>query len=817
MRRGYQDGLAGIGRKALLATMLTTAAFAADTFAGAAPAFAQVQTYSIPAGPLAAALAAFGRQSGTQISYDASIARGKTSPGLSGSASREEAIARLLSGTGLNHSFTDPSSILVTAPAADLGGVPADGSTVLERITVGGGETAWGPVDGFVATRSASGTKTDTPLVETPQSISVVTRDQIEKQGAQRLEDALTYTPGVSVGSYGFNPEQDYVFMRGFQVPFFLDGTRQYRDYIVGAQLGVEPYGLERIETVRGPASVLYGQIAPGGIVNQVAKRPTPEPLREVQLTLGDPRRLQAAFDFSGPVGEDDVLRYRLTGLARSADGQMDFQGDDRLFIAPALTWSPDADTTLTVFGQLQHDKDALRPVPLPAFGTLFDSVHGRIPRDRFLGEPGFDDFDRKQYSTGYEFEHRFNDTWSVRQNLRYTHVDQTEDYTLTAFDYGSFALDGRTVDRTGWHDVNEIGTLGIDNQLIGEFDTGDLAHKLILGLDYSRSRSDWRFASATLDPIDAFDPVYDSPIGPLVPTISELKTATQLGVYAQDQIAWDNWRLTLGGRYDWAKGTTTDRFAAVSTTQKDEAFTGRVGLGYLFDNGLAPYVSYSTSFEPEIGLDGNGDPFKPTTAQQYEVGIKYQPVGGESFVALSVFDLTRQNIRTRDLNPPPTNPWAETQTGEARVRGFEAEAKVSLTDRFDLVGAYTYLDSEITRSNNPDLGKPLFLTPRHQVALWANYTVEDGAAAGLGAGVGMRYRGKVWGSSHEIEVPAYTLFDASLTYDFGKANPELAGLDLTVSARNIFDKKYLSTCSFWEGCFYGEGRNVTATLKYRW
>lgn len=817
MTRGSMKRLAGVGRRTMLAAMLTTTAISVGTFTPT-NALAQVHTYAIPAGPLAGALAAFGRQSGTQIAYEASIARGKISPGLTGSIGREEAIARLLSGTGLSYSFTDPSSVLITAASADIGGLPADGSTSLERITVDNeGESAWGPVEGFVATRSASGTKTDTALVETPQSISVVTHDQIEKQGAKRLEDALTYTPGVSVGSYGFNPEQDYVFMRGFQVPFFLDGTRQYRDYIVGAQLGVEPYGLERIETVRGPASVLYGQIAPGGIVNQVVKRPTAEPFHEVQMTFGDPQRLQAAFDFGGPIDNDGTLLYRLTGLGRNADGQMDFQGDDRLFIAPALTWSPDAETTLTVFGQFQRDKDALRPVPLPAFGTIFQSIHGKIPRDRFLGEPGFDSFERTQYSLGYEFEHHFNDGWSIRQNLRYSNVDQTENTSLMAFDYGSFAVDGRTADRTGWNDINEIGTFGVDNQLVGEFDTGNLAHKLILGLDYSRSRSDWRFASATLSPIDVFNPVYGGPIGPLVPAISELKTATQIGLYAQDQIAWENWRLTFGGRYDWAEGVTTDRLWATSTTQKDEAFTGRVGLGYLFDNGVAPYISYSTSFDPEFGLDGTGTPFKPTTAQQYEVGIKYQPVGGNSFFTLSVFDLTRQNIRTRDLNPPPTNPWAETQTGEARVRGLEAEARISITDRFDFVGAYTYLDSEITKSNNPDLGMPLFLTPKHQFSLWANYTIEDGPAAGLGAGVGVRYRGSVWGASHEIEVPSHTLFDASLTYDFGKKNPDLAGLNLTVSARNLFDREYISTCSFWEGCFYGEGRNVTATLKYRW
>lgn len=807
------NGLAGIGGKALLAGLLTTAAFAAAV-PGGGSAFAQERTYSIPAGPLTGALAAFGSQSGTQISYEASIARGKTSPGLKGPATREQAIARLLAGTGLAHSFTDSASVLITTPQANGAAPAADGSTVLNTITVEGRqESAWGPVDGFVATRSATATKTDTPLLETPQSVSVVTRDQIDIQGARRLEDALTYTPGVSVGSYGVNPEQDYVFMRGFQVPFFLDGTRQYRDYIVGAQLGVEPYGLERIETLRGPSSVLYGQIAPGGIVNQVAKRPTETPLREVQLTAGHPGRLEGAFDVGGPVSGEDGVFYRLTGLGRIADGQMDFQGDDRFYIAPALTWAPDAGTKLTVFGQFQRDADALRPVPLPAYGTLYPSAFGKLPRDRFLGEPDFDAFDRTQYSLGYEFEHHFTDTWSFRQNLRYTHVDQTEDFSLLMFDYA----DSRTAYRQGWHDVNAIGMLGIDNQLIGEFDTGALSHKAIFGLDYSRARSDWKFASATLDPIDIFDPVYGSPIGPLVPGISELKTANQIGLYAQDQIAWNDWRLTFGGRYDWAEGTTEDRLGGTRSTQKDDAFTGRVGLTYLFDSGIAPYVSYSTSFDPEIGLDSEGNPFKPSTAEQYEVGIKYQPVGGDSFFALSAFDLTRQNIRTRDTSPPPSNPWGEVQTGEARVRGIEAEAKVSLNDNFDLVGAYTYLDSEITKSNNGDAGKPLFLTPRHQFALWANYTIEDGAAAGLGAGLGVRYRGKVWGSGHEIEVPSYTLFDASLTYDFGKKNPDLAGLDLTVSARNLFDRKYISTCSLWEGCFYGEGRTVTATLKYKW
>ncbi|MGV6873099.1 TonB-dependent siderophore receptor [Pseudochelatococcus sp. B33] len=799
------------------AALLATAAIAAGAVVTGRVASAQsaAQTsFNVPSGPLSRALTTFGRQAGLQVTYLAATTAGKTSPGISGPATAEQALARILQGTGLVYAFTNATTVAISQPRADAGSVAPDGSLALDTITVEGqGESAWGPVDGFVARRSATATKTDTPIVETPQSISVVTRAQVEAQGARRLEEALTYTPGVNVGSYGSNPEQDYVFLRGFQSPFLIDGTRQYRDYIVGAQFGVEPYGYERIEVLRGPSSVLYGQISPGGAVNLVSKRPTSEPRREVQMTGGYPGRAQAAFDLSGPIDASGQFLYRLTGLGRFAEGQMDFQDDDRLFIAPAFTWQPQEGTRLTFFGHYQRDRGALRPVPLPPYGTLFPNVNGKVPRARFLGEPDFDAFERDQVSVGYEFEHRFNEVWSFRQNLRYTYVDQLENFTLVDFN-GSFLDDGRTVDRVGWHDVNRIGTLGIDNQVLAEFDTGPVSHKALFGLDYSRSRSDWKFASATMDPIDAFLPRYGLPLGPLVPGISELKTATQVGLYAQDQIALDRWRLTLGGRQDWAEGTTRDRLYGGSTTQKDDKFTGRVGLTYLFDSGFAPYASYSTSFEPEIGLDSQGNPFKPTTAQQYEVGIKYQPPGANSFIAVSAFDLKRQNILTRD---PDAVVYAQIQTGEARVRGIEFEAKANLASGFDIIGAYTYLDSEITKSNNGDEGKPLFLTPRHQLALWGSYSLQGGPLAGLGLGVGVRYRGKMWGSSHEIEVPSYTVVDASVFWDFGKLNKEFEGLNLVISARNLLDKDYISTCSHWEGCFYGEGRTVLATLKYQW
>jgi iron complex outermembrane receptor protein len=773
--------------------------------------------YSIPSGTLERVLNHFASVADVELSTDASLLQGKQSGGLSGRFTVSGGFAELLRGHGLRAIRQANGSYILSKVAERT---TAASEVVLPEVMVRNAawrETATGPVYGYVAKRNITGMKTDTPIIETPQSISVVTNAQIEVQGTRRLEETLTYTPGVSVGSYGSNPEQDYVFLRGFNSPILIDGIRQYRDYIVGAQGGVEPYAYERIEVMRGPSSVLYGQMPPGGAVNLVSKRPSSDALREVQVTVGHPRYNQMAFDLGGPIDAEGQFLYRIVGLGRAADGQMDFQDDDRVFIAPVLTWQPTRDTRLNLFAQYQRDRDALRPLPLPPSGTLHPSAHGKIPRDRFLGEPAFDAFERKQFSTGYEFEHRINETWSVKQNLRYSHIDQLENTSLLTFDYGSFPLDGRTVDRTGWHDVNKISTLGIDNQLLAEFTTGLFTHKALLGLDYSRSRSDWRFSSAAMNSIDAFNPVYGSPVGTLVPGISELKKDKQIGFYAQDQIAFNRWRLTLGGRYDWVEGVTTDRLVGGTTTQKDEAFTGRIGLVYLFDNGFAPYLSYSTSFEPEIGLDSHGSPFKPTTAKQYEIGVKYQPKESDNFVAVSIFDLTRQNILTQDTNPPASNPWGQIQVGEARVRGVELETKIKLTPGFDMIGAYTYLHSEIVKSNNGDEGWPLFMTPRHQLALWGEYRFRTGMLAGLGIGAGVRYRDKAWGSSHELKVPSHKLFDASLTYDFGKSNPGWNGLSLVVSVRNLSDKKYLSTCSHWEGCFYGEGRTMSAMLKYGW
>ncbi|GHD23756.1 TonB-dependent siderophore receptor [Tianweitania populi] len=823
------------GLRAGIATAVAAAAIATSPIALSSRAFAQSNaqaSFNIPAGPLNQTLALFGSQSGTQLSYEASIASGKTTSGASGAISREHALDQILRGTGLTYRFTGPHTVLISQPASSAGTILPDGSTVLEQIVIQGqGESAWGPADGLIARQSATGTKTDTPILETPQSISVISRAQLEQQGVQTVQGAVRYTPGVTADQQGPDTRRDYIMSRGFRSEVFQDGLRgPFAGIYTDARS--EAYGLERVEVLRGPSSVLFGQNPPGGIVNLVSKRPTSEPLREVQIQTGSYGRAQTAFDFSGPIDEDGEFLYRLTGLGRLSDTQVDHVGDDRLFIAPAFTWKPDDDTTLTILGQYSHDKGGTVPQYLPALGTLYSNPNGAIPRNRFVGEPGFDGFERDFYSVGYNFEHRFDETFTFRQNLKYSKVD----YTNNGYIFG-LGLDNdlRTLRRFGGAGYRDTGVFGVDNQLEAKFDTGGLAHTLLFGLDYAKVNMDTALWSISQPAIDVYNPVYGSWNTSPSWTFGQKQSQNLTGVYLQDQVSLDKWRFTLSGRHDWADSRTTNKLSQEVTTTDDTAFTGRVGVNYLFDNGVTPYVSYATSFEPVSGTGWDGSPFKPTEGAQFEAGIKYEPVGFNGFFAVSAFQLDQQNVVTADLahdcgswNDPRCGSF-DTQTGEVRVRGVEFEAKVGVTDDFDLIGSYTYLDARITKSNYSDeVGKTPTDTPTHQASLWGDYRVTEGAFAGLSVGAGVRYVGSRYGTSNnELDLPLYgtvsskipavTLVDAAIRYDFGKLQPELDGLTLAVNATNLFNEKHVAGCQSERTCFYGPGRTVFATLNYRW
>lgn len=768
---------------------------------------AQSFDFDIPAQTLSGALSNFSRVTGLQTSVAAEALQGRQSRVVRGRLTAEEALTRLLTGTGLVHRFADTGTItLVEAPRT---GEPTQLPAVSVEAEREGG-SAKGPVPGIVAKRGTTGTKTDTPLIETPQAITVITRERMEDLGATNLATALRYTPGVTGEAFGIDNRGGGLNIRGFSATdtgLYRDGLRFRNTPFVNTP--IDPYSAERIEVLRGPASVLYGQAEPGGLINVVSKRPTATPLYEVELGAGNFNLYEGKFDLSGPIDREGKLLYRLTGLARDSNTQVDFVGHDRIFFAPALTWRPTDDTTLTFLSNYQEDRMGWAIQFYPAQGTVLPNPNGRIPVNRFTGEPAFDEYNLVQYSVGYEFEHRFNDAWTVRQNAKYNHLDNQQ--------HGVFGnglqADLVTLDRYGDQGDSKLDSFIIDNQVQSKFATGGFAHTLLSGFDYQRHKfkdtgRSWDVDTTT--PFNIFNPVYGATLSNPQVYMDTTATQDQMGVYVQDQIKlWDKWAFLIGGRYDWAQTETEDRLNLTNTTQKDHDFSWRVGLVYLSETGLSPYASYSESFVPVIGTNIAGGAFAPETGKQYEIGVKYQPPGWNSFVTVAAFDLRRQNA----LTPDPNDNNFSVQTGEVRSRGVEVEAVAQPLPGLKIIGAYTFLNTEITKSNvDGEEGQRPFGIPEHAASLWADYTIQNGALAGFGGGSGVRYVGSTFGDTapNTLKVPDYTLVDAALHYNLGNFR-------FQVNANNLFDKDHIAACQNLNGCFYGTSRTVIGTVRYRW
>jgi len=683
-----------------------------------------------------------------------------------------------------------------------------DASTTLETIVVEGNGTATGPVRGYVATQSATGTKTSTPLVETPQSISVITKQQLEDRGAQNLHQALSYSSGVVAAPFGNDMRYFNPLIRGFEAKdnVYLNSFRFIRDF--GA-LTFEPYGQERIEVIKGPASVLYGQGEPGGIINLVAKRPTFEKFAEISTEVGTHDRYQVKFD-AGDV-YNDVLSYRFTGVGRLANGQQDFTGEDRLYLAPSLTWAPDEDTSLTLLGTYQHET-ATSPLGLPQAGTLDFNPNGILPTSRYIGEQDFNDSESDLFTLGYEFKHRFNETFEFRQNAQYLSFDT--DYNNLYFQ--SIGADLRTVQRGVSVQSEEIDIFGIDNQLEARFDTGALDHTALIGFDYRYNKQlrsslfDFnRPDRHVIDPIDVFNPVYGSPINYDASITDHMDyRLKQYGLYIQDQIAVDRLRITAGLRQDWfdvsSNALEGDNQSRTITRNNDDALTGRVGALYLFDNGIAPYVSYSTSFNPQAGINTlTQQALKPSEGEMIEAGVKFQPAGWNAMLTVSLYQLTKTNVKT-------TEQRITTEIGEARARGLELEGVASLAEGWDVTGSYTYTDTEVTRGTSLTTGNQLLNVPEHSAAVWLGYTFQpDTLLEGVKVGAGARYIGERYGNANNtIELPDTTVFDASVSF-------EKENFKASLAVQNLADKRYAASCNF--GCYYGEGRTVVGSLTYKW
>jgi iron complex outermembrane receptor protein len=537
-------------------------------------------------------------------------------------------------------------------------------------------ETAAGPAHGYRAKRSATATKTDTPLHETPQSISVVTRERMEDMGAQNMQDALNYAAGVRSDAYGVDSRGDSFLIRGGFPDEYRDGLRRLFGFYT-SNTRTDPYTLERIEVLRGPASMLYGQGSTAGIVNFVTKRPLAEAQREVGVQIGSFNRKQVQADLTGPLDKDGEWLYRLVAVGRTSDTQVDFVPDDRRLIAPSLTWRPNAATSLTLQAHWQQDRSGSTLQFFPWSGSLTPNPNGRIPTSRFVGEPGFDRYDSDRSEFGWLFEHRFNDAWTLRQNLRATRndVEYRTLYSDAFSNPGNSYIDAsqRMLDRFAWSDDTRVRMLATDQHLQGRITTGTVRHDLLIGLDALRFRQSSATAfdgpisqGGTVQPIDVFAPVYNGYTPPAALSPDARTTQRQYGVYLQDQMKIaDRWIVVAGLRHDRATSG-----AEGSPDERSSATTKRLGLMYLAANGLSPYLSYSESFTPVAGTNLAGQRFKPLSGKQLEAGLKYQPAGQDMSFTASVYNLKEHGRPVSD----PANPLNQIQAGETRAKGLELE-----------------------------------------------------------------------------------------------------------------------------------------------
>ncbi|KVC58836.1 TonB-dependent siderophore receptor [Burkholderia stagnalis] len=697
------------------------------------------------------------------------------------------------------------------ADAAAAGSAP---SGTLPAISVNAASEGDGTV-GLVARRSTTGTKTDTPINEIPQTINVVTAQQIEMTGATDVNQALRYIPGFS--SYGSDNRSDwYAALRGFTPTAYVNGL-QVPNTINLASWRVDPYMIDSITVLRGPTSVLYGAGDPGAIVDVQTKLANGERVREAGVEFGNYARKQFMIDVGDKLDADGKYAYRFVGVARDGNALTGPNNDQRVALAPSFRWRPNADTSLTVAATYLQDWGDISSNFLPASGTVLPNPNGQLDRDVYSGDPNFNHYRKKQWSLGYQFEHNLNSMWTFRQNVRYMRLSLDNGSV-----WGAGFVDGSTTDISRWAGLFQMNysRFDIDNNAQARFGTGPLEHTLLLGFQYNRQTStdsEWIAAAPTLN---IYNPVY-TPMTSAVfadpSTTGRTDTYTTMntfGVYAQDQIRWNRWTLTLGGREDWVNMRQDDRAGGTQSKADVTAFTGRVGLTYQGDYGLSPYVSYATSFNPLIGVKmfGGGLPL-PTRGKQVELGLRWQPPGKNLMLNAAIYQINQTNV----LTPTPTSldPQNTTsvQTGEVRSRGIELSATGKVTPNLSIIASYVYQDVKNVKANDASLDKwPVDIPrPRQMASLWADWTWHTGPLAGFGLGGGVRYQSASAGAQdNSLSVASYTLYDAAIHYD-------TRNWRFSVNATNLFNRHYISGCQSSSVCLFGNERTVVATAKYNW
>ncbi|TKR33361.1 TonB-dependent siderophore receptor [Luteimonas gilva] len=691
----------------------------------------------------------------------------------------------------------------LAATAEDTVLADARDPKTLDKLTVRG------QAEPYAAGSTRAGTKTDTPIEEIPQAISVITAEQMRDQNAQSLQEALRYSAGVRTDQYGLDNRGDWFALRGGSSgTTLLNGMRLP---LVGwwGVVREEPYAFDRVEVLHGPSSVMAGQNAPGGVVNLVSKRPLTAASREISLQAGNNDHRQLAADFAGPL--NDTLSYRLVALWRDNDTQVDYADNERRYIAPSIAWRPSESIQFVAYAEYQKDRNRNTEGFFPWSGTLLPAPNGPIPLERFVGEPAWDVNLGERARAGYEFEYKFNDAWTLRHDLRHDRVRGRIRTMYAAFwevdahgnGYGDNALgEDRTLTRLAYGNDDRAKIGNGDVLLEGRLGSGRVKHTFLFGVDAMLSRTkQWTSPdSACPVPFDVYAPVYgDCPERSIDPASLVSTRMRQAGLLLQDQIKIDDrWVLVAGARHDRVDKRLTGADGAETSRSKDSAWTQNFGAVYLAPGGWSPYVAYSESFQPVAGRSRTGEGFDPTRGKQVEAGLKWVPDAYGLTATAAVYKLEE----TGRLTPDPVDPNFSVQRGRVEAKGIELEANASV-GRWDLIVSFTH-----SKATDEATGFRFESIPENSAALWAAYRIA--AVPGLRIGGGARYVGKTWDGADTLATPSNTLFDALIAYETGPWR-------LSLNAVNLTDKTYFATCLSRGDCWYGAKRRVVAEVGYRW
>ncbi|MDF7674203.1 TonB-dependent siderophore receptor [Acetobacteraceae bacterium ESL0709] len=693
--------------------------------------------------------------------------------------------------------------------------------------------------------RASSATKTRTPIIESPQTISIVNRKEIELRAAPTVADALSYVAGVQAEPQGIDSRVDEVSVRGFGAGGFSSNN----NFIDGLRLpsggqwtrtSFDPAALEQIEVLKGPSGALYGQTAPGGVINLVTKKPTRKSEGEFFLqgtgftNLADWQG-QALGDVSGALNKDETVLGRVVALVKHGDTQVKDVSLSRYYFSPSLTWRYGWQSSWTLLAQYQRDQGGSTFQFLPATGTLYRSNGHHIDNNAFIGESKWNKYDRNQALIGSFLEHHFNRFLTLRNNTRYTYIDTV--YRATVLSGDTLAkcppslagcIPGATVRRRAVEGRGRSQGVATDTQLEGHVKTAIVRHLLLVGTDYFYT--DWNHSRDTVkgslvQPVyDIFDPAPSGSSGfssNLAPQVYTATVSQQNGVYFQDQMKVQRLRVTIGGRQDWARDNTLNVLTNRKYTTNSNKFTWRAGAVYLLPYGMAPYFSYAQSFQPEVSDPSSsrtGQPFKPTTGDQYEAGMRYQ-YGKSIYITFGAYQITQKNMTTPDGEAICGTSSCLVQTGKGRVRGLELEGRVNLPWDMALIFTGTRSDARITRTNQiGQKGNYLPQAPKWMASIFVDQRIHYGFFKGIGIGGGIRYTGDSYGdTANKLSIPDYILFDTFLRYDFSESFPRYKGLTFSLNMRNIANKRFVATCTAVAACYYGQGRSMTARLEYRW